>query len=86
MAYDTKQRRVCQALLFQRSNCRCHSVADEEAALRIRLRDLASSRVSYGYRRLHILLQREAWEVNQRAAEAEDTRCRSIHRVQTLEW
>jgi len=32
--------------------------------LRIRLRDLAQSRVSYGYRRLHILLQREGWKVN----------------------
>ena len=64
MAYGTSQRRVCQALLFQRSSCRYHSVADEQAALRIRLRDLASSRVSYGYRRLHVLLQREGWKVN----------------------
>lgn len=32
--------------------------------MRIRLRDLAYSRVSYGYRRLHILLQREGWAVN----------------------
>jgi len=39
-------------------------VADGQAALRIRLRDLAQARVSYGYRRLHILLQREGWQVN----------------------
>jgi putative transposase len=39
-------------------------VADEQAALRIRLRDLARARVSYGYRRLHVLLQREGWRVN----------------------
>ena len=32
--------------------------------MRIRLRDLAQARVSYGYRRLHILLQREGWKVN----------------------
>ncbi len=32
--------------------------------MRIRIRDLARARVSYGYRRLHILLQREGWEVN----------------------
>jgi putative transposase len=64
MAYDASQRRVCQALLFPRCSCRYQSVADEQAALRIRLRDLASSRVSYGYRRLHILLQREGWRVN----------------------
>lgn len=32
--------------------------------MRIRLRDLAQARVSYGYRRLHVLLQREGWKVN----------------------
>ncbi len=51
-------------LEFQRSTCRYQSVADEQAALKIRLRDLAAARVSYGYRRLHILLQREGWKVN----------------------
>jgi len=37
---------------------------DEEAALRIRLKELAAVRVRYGYRRLHILIRREAWQVN----------------------
>jgi putative transposase len=32
--------------------------------LRVRLHDLASVRVRYGYRRLHILLRREGWEIN----------------------
>lgn len=40
------------------------SRAKDETALRIRLRDLAQVRVRYGYRRLHILLQREGWKVN----------------------
>jgi len=30
----------------------------------MRLKELAESRVRYGYRRLHILLQREGWHVN----------------------
>lgn len=30
----------------------------------MRLKELAESRVRYGYRRLHILLQREGWQVN----------------------
>jgi putative transposase len=30
----------------------------------MRLRDLAATRVRYGYRRLHILIQREGWRVN----------------------
>ena len=58
------ERRVCGVLSFRRSTCRYRSVADGQAALRIRLRDLAQARVSYGYRRLHILLQREGWQVN----------------------
>jgi len=33
-------------------------------ALRLRLRELAGSRVRYGYRRLTILLRREGWAVN----------------------
>ena len=32
--------------------------------MRMRLKDLAQDRVSYGYRRLHVLLQREGWAVN----------------------
>jgi len=30
----------------------------------MRLRELAGVRVSYGYRRLHVLLRREGWKVN----------------------
>ena len=58
------ERRACGVIQLQRSTCQYRSVADEQAALRIRLRDLAQARVSYGYRRLHILLQREGWKVN----------------------
>ena len=32
--------------------------------MRIRIRDLAYARVSYGYRRIHVLLRREGWAVN----------------------
>ncbi len=39
-------------------------MADDQAALRLRLRDLAAARVRYGYRRLHVLLRREGWPVN----------------------
>ena len=49
---------------FPRGSHRYVSVRDERAELRIRLRDLAASRVRYGYRRLHVLLKREGWQVN----------------------
>ena len=30
----------------------------------MRIKDIAQTRVSYGYRRIHVLLQREGWKVN----------------------
>ena len=64
MAYGSSERRACQVLAFGRSTFMYESVAAEQAAFRMRLRDLAQARVSYGYRRLHILLLREGWAVN----------------------
>jgi putative transposase len=37
---------------------------DPQEALRIRLRELAASRVRFGYRRLTVLLRRDGWHVN----------------------
>ncbi len=64
MAYEVSERRVCGVLTVHRSTYRYQSRADEQASLRIRLRDLAAARVTYGYRRLHVLLHREGWRVN----------------------
>ena len=38
--------------------------AEANDRLRVRLRELAEERRRWGYRRLHILLQREGWAVN----------------------
>jgi len=64
VGYEVSERRACEDLTISRSCHRYQSTADRQEDLRIRLRDLAASRVSYGYRRLHILLLREGWEVN----------------------
>jgi putative transposase len=64
VGFGTSQRRACQALDVPRSTCRYRSVAADQTPLRIRLRELAAARVRYGCRRLHILLQREGWQVN----------------------
>ena len=50
VAYGSSERRSCEVLTFGRSTCRYESMASEQAALRMRIRDLAASRVSYGYR------------------------------------
>lgn len=64
VCYGASERRVCQVLECPRSTYRYKSVADEQAALRMRIKDFAQARVSYGYRRIHILLRREGWPVN----------------------
>jgi putative transposase len=43
---------------------RYQSRRDPQSELRVRLRDLASTRIRYGYRRLTVLLRREGWPVN----------------------
>lgn len=40
------------------------SLATDLTALKMRLKELAETRRRFGYRRLHILLQREGWKVN----------------------
>jgi putative transposase len=47
-----------------RSSVRYPSVAAPQEPLRQRLRELAQTRVAYGYRRLHVLLCCEGWPVN----------------------
>lgn len=58
------ERRACRVLTLGRLTRRCESVAAEQAGLRMRIRDLAASRMSYGYRRIHVLLRKEGWKVN----------------------
>jgi putative transposase len=64
-AYKIDKRRACRLLQMHRSMFyyRSHT-RDQQEVLRVRLRDLAAVRVRYGYRRLHVLLQREGWKVN----------------------
>ena len=54
---------------FSRSTVRYESVRPSREPLRARLKELAAVRVSYGYRRLHIMLRREGWPVNRKLIE-----------------
>jgi putative transposase len=62
--YGVSEREVCQLLQCRLSVYKYKSRRDEQAALRMRIRDIAQARVSYGSRRIHILLRREGWKVN----------------------
>jgi putative transposase len=57
-------RRVAGLMLLDRSTLCYKSRRDPQDALRVRLRELAASRVRFGYRRLTVMLRREGWGVN----------------------
>ena len=63
-SFAASERRACRVLRLCRSTKRYASRRDPQLALRRRLRELASVRVRFGYRRLTILLRREGWRVN----------------------
>ena len=46
-----------------RASLQYRSRRDPLEVLRMRLRELAASRVRFGYRRLTVLLRREGWQV-----------------------
>jgi len=47
-----------------RASLRYQGHRDPQVALRMRLREVAASRVRFGYRRLTVLLRRDGWRVN----------------------
>jgi putative transposase len=57
-------RRACSVLNFERSTYHYKSRRPSQAGLRKRIREIAETRVRYGYRRIHVLLEREGWQVN----------------------
>lgn len=58
------QRRACRTLGFARSSLQYKPRREEPAELLGRLHELAAKRPRFGYRRLHILLRREGFQVN----------------------
>lgn len=62
--YEVSQRRACTVISADRTSMRYRSIRPDDAVLRGRLRDLASQRRRFGYRRLLIMLRREGMQVN----------------------
>ena len=57
-------RRACRALPVERSTYHYRSRRTGQAQLTERIKEIAATRVRYGYRRIHVLLRREGWRVN----------------------
>jgi putative transposase len=49
---------------MSRSLYRYQSVRQEASALVMRIKEIANTRVHYGYRRVHVMLRREGWQDN----------------------
>jgi putative transposase len=76
--HEVSQRRACQALGVDRSSVRYRSRRPDDGFIRSRLREIATVRRRFGYRRLHILLQREGIALNQK-------KLRRIYREERLQ-
>lgn len=62
--HAVSERRPCQALRLDRSTVRYRSLRASDAAVRLRIRELAGHRRRFGYRRLHFLLVKEGCAMN----------------------
>ncbi len=64
---DRSQRKACALVGIDPKTYRYRSTRSDDAGLRERLRELASERRRFGYRRLHILPKREGAATNHKS-------------------
>lgn len=57
-------RRACSVFLVDTSTYHYKATRSDQAGLRKRIREIAETRVRFGYRRIWIMLRREGWAVN----------------------
>jgi putative transposase len=61
---DVSIRRACGILEVDRSTYNYKSRRTDQAGLEARIKEICATRVRYCYRRVHVVLQREGWDVN----------------------
>ena len=64
--HGVSQRRACKVLAFDRSSVRYKSVRPDDSDLREAMKTVAAERRRFGYRRIHIMLQRQGIVMNQK--------------------
>src|SRR5712675_1687539 len=62
-SYRVSERRACRVARLNRGTFRYRSHQEPWTELRMRIREIAQSRVRYGYRKIRVLLNREVWAV-----------------------
>jgi putative transposase len=64
LVHGVSQRRACEALEVNRSSVRYRSMRPDDRELREAIKAVASQRRGFGYRRIHVMLQRQGIEMN----------------------
>jgi putative transposase len=70
--------RACRLARFSRAGFYRKSIATDQSALRLRIREIAHARPRFGYQRIHVMLRREGWPVNKK-------RVRRLYRLDGLQ-
>jgi putative transposase len=64
MAFHASKRRACAVMQCYSSVYYYQARRNSDTALRSRIKEIAATRVRYGYERIDVLLRREGWHVN----------------------
>lgn len=67
--FGVSERRGCAIVAIDRSSFYYRPRRQDDAPLKMRLRELAAARPRFGCRRLHVLLRREGWGLNHKRTE-----------------
>ena len=62
--HGVSQRRACEVLSLDRSSMRYRSVRPDDATIREAMKKVASERRRFGYRRIHVMLDRQGIVMN----------------------
>ncbi|QJB30703.1 IS3 family transposase [Chitinophaga oryzae] len=65
-SYKVAVKRACSVVKYARSKWYYKSKRKSDLPVRQRIREIAATRVRYGYNRIHILLRREGWKDNRK--------------------
>ena len=64
--HGVSERRACGILNVDRSSVRYKSIRGDDTALRTEMKKVAAERRRFGYRRVHVMLVRKGWHLNQK--------------------
>ena len=76
--HGVSERRACDVLAVDRSSVRYKYTRPDDAELRVAMKKVAAERRRFGYRRVHVMLQRQGWQVNHK-------KVRRIYREEKLQ-